>query len=190
MSDVQRDAPGVVNGIDTQALFDVMRDVREDPDKGIVSYHVRTDWAGQAKAVARAIGMTMAGEPMDRGFEIEADEPKELLGEDTAANPQELLFAAMNACMMVTFVVGAAIRGITLESISIDTRGDLDLRGFLGLDATIKPGYDTIYYTVNLKGNGTVEQYEEIHDAVVRTSPNRFNLAMPVNLVGRLEISD
>lgn len=189
MSEPQPQTPGVVNGIDTQALFDVMENVRNDPSQGVVSYHVRTEWEGQAKTVARAVSMAIGGQPMDRDFEVRADEPVELLGEDSAANPQELLFAAMNACVMVTYVVGAAVRGITLDSLTIDTEGDLDLRGFLGLDATVKPGYDTITYTVRLSGNGTTEQYQEIHDAVIRTSPNRFNLAMPINVVGKLEIN-
>ena len=125
---------------------------------------------------------------MARGFEIRGDEPPEFLGENTAPNPQELLFAGMNACMMATFVIGASIRGITLDALSIETEGDLDLRGFLGLNATIKPGFDTIRYTIRVSGNGTQEDYEAIHDAVIRTSPNRFNIAMPINLEGELKL--
>ncbi|CAN2968549.1 hypothetical protein METHPM2_130016 [Pseudomonas sp. PM2] len=34
-----------------------------------------------------------------RGFVIDVDEPAELLGTNTAANPQELILAALNACM-------------------------------------------------------------------------------------------
>ena len=71
---------------------------------------------------------------MPRNFTIVADEPMELLGTNTAPNPQELLMAAVNACMMVGYVCQAAIRGITLDDCRIETEGELDLRGFLGLD--------------------------------------------------------
>ena len=86
----------------------------------------------------------------------------------------------MNACMMAGYVVGAAIRGITLRSLSIETEGELDLRGFLGIDPDVKSGYDTIRHTVRIAGDGSPEDFEAIHRTVQRTSPNRFDLAMPV----------
>lgn len=183
-----RPSPGLVNGIDTDALFGVMDAIRQDPAKGKIDYTVKTDWQGQTRSLARAIDMTLDGVTQPRTFEIPADEPKELLGEDTGPNPQELLFAALNACMMATFVVGASIRGIKLTSLSIETKGQLDLRGFLGLDATVKPGYDTIDYTVFVSGDGAPEQYEEIHRTCQRVSPNRFSISMPVTLRGNVEI--
>jgi uncharacterized OsmC-like protein len=183
-----RPALGRVNGIDTAALFGVMDAIRNDPDKGKIDYVVRTDWQGQTRSIARAVEMTLDGVTQPRTFAMPADEPLELLGEDTAPNPQELLFAALNACMVATFVVGAAVRGIKLTSLSIETKGQLDLRGFLGLDATVKPGYDTIDYTVYVSGDGTPEQYDEIHRTCQRVSPNRFSISMPVTLRGAVRI--
>ena len=37
-----------------------------------------------------------------------------------------------------------------------------------------------------LEGDGTREQYEEIHQAVMATSPNYFNMAQPIQMCGRL----
>src|SRR5207302_941057 len=42
------------------------------------------------------------------------------------ANAQEHLLAALNACMMVGYVAQCAVRGITLESLEIDTDGEID----------------------------------------------------------------
>jgi hypothetical protein len=64
------------------------------------------------------------------------------------------------------------------------------LRGFLGLDATVKPGYDEIHYTVRIKGDGKPEQFEKIHQNVIATSPNRFNLANPIKLTANLVVED
>ncbi len=115
-----------------------------------------------------------------------SDEPVELLGSNEAPNPQELLLAALNACMMVGYVAGASLKGITLDTVEIRTRGELDLRGFLGLDESVSPGYRRINYTVHISGNGTREQFEEIHQAVMATSPNYFNMAQPIQMCGRL----
>ena len=41
-------------------------------------------------------------------------------------------------------------------------------------------------YTVHLEGDGTREQFEEIHQAVMATSPNYFNMAQPIQMCGRL----
>jgi hypothetical protein len=35
---------------------------------------------------------------------------------------------------------------------------------------------------VRIKGNGTKEQFAEIHEAVMATSPNFYNLSRPVGL--------
>jgi uncharacterized OsmC-like protein len=94
--------------------------------------------------------------------------------------------SAVNACMMVGYVAQAAIRGIQLQSCRIETDGELDLRGFLGLDDSIPPGYRRLNYRVHLQGDGTRAQYEEIHRAVMATSPNYFNMARPIEMSGTL----
>jgi hypothetical protein len=36
------------------------------------------------------------------------------------------------------------VRAITLESLAIETDGDIDLPGFLGIDPAVPPGYETL----------------------------------------------
>jgi hypothetical protein len=43
---------------------------------------------------------------------------------------------------------------------------------------------------VRIAGNGTPEQFKEIHDNVMKTSPNYFNLSQPVKLDAKLEIEN
>jgi uncharacterized OsmC-like protein len=123
-----------------------------------------------------------------RHFSIDADEPFELLGRNTAPNPQELLMAALNACITVGYVAGAAMQGIVLEKVEIETSGALDLRGFLGIDPAVRPGYDAIHYVARLKGAGTPEQFQAIHETVAKTSPNYFNISRPVAIDARLVV--
>ena len=74
------------------------------------------------------------------------------------------------------------MRGISLESLEIETDGEIDLRGFLGIDPAVPPGYENLRYIVRIKGSGTKEQYAEVHEAVMATSPNFYNVSRPVAL--------
>jgi len=172
----------VVNGLDLDALGQVVEAVQQDPSKGMARFRVNTIWKGQTRSESRVDQYWLGGERIPRSFRIATDEPIEVLGQNTAPNPQEMLMAAVNACVLVGYVAGASVNGITLEKVEIEAEGELDLRGFLGLDESVKPGYDSLKYTVRIKGNGTKEQFEAIHQNVMKTSPNYFNLASPVRI--------
>jgi uncharacterized OsmC-like protein len=177
-----------VNGLDLDALGEVVDAIEQDKSKAIVGFDVTTRWTGQTRSETTVDGFTMAGERITRSHKIVADEPGELLGADSAPNPQELLMAAFNACITVGYVAGAALKGITLESLEIRTRGELDLRGFLGLSDTVAPGYEAIDYEVRIKGDGSAEDFEEIHANVIKTSPNYFNVSRPIKLNAKLSV--
>src|SRR5262245_294906 len=171
-----------INGIDLEGLGQVVEQIKHDETKGFVRFRVATTWKGQTRSEARVTSYDFNGVEIPRDFSIVADEPFELLGQNSAPNPQELLMAAFNACIMVGYVANAAVMGITLTNVEIETDGELNLRGFLGLDPNVKPGYDSIRCRVRLTGNGTREQYQAIHEQVVKTSPNYFNVAQPIRI--------
>ena len=175
-----------VNDIDLDALDETVAAIEKDAANGRVEFSVKKEWAGQTRSETTVEGYRIGGAHIERRFKIIADEPCELLGTNTAPNPQELLMSAVNACMMVGYVAQASIRGIKLDACRIETQGELDLRGFLGLDESVPPGYRRINYRVTIEGNGTREQYEEIHAAVQATSPNFFNMAQPIQMCGTL----
>jgi uncharacterized OsmC-like protein len=172
----------VVNGINVDDLFALIEGVRREPAKGKTNWRVATTWQGQARSRSEIESYDIGGERVPRRFSIDIDEPHELGGSNRFANPQEHLIAALNACMTVGYVAQCAVRGIILESLAIETDGEIDLRGFLGIDPAVPQGYENLSYTVRIKGNGTKEQFAEVHKAVMATSPNFYNLSRPVVL--------
>ncbi|MEW6384669.1 MAG: OsmC family protein, partial [Pseudomonadota bacterium] len=110
------------------------------------------------------------------------------LGQNSAPNPQELLMAALNACLTVGYVVNAAAMGITVHSLEIETDGELDLRGFLGLDESVNPGYDEVTYVVRLNTDASRERLEELHAVVTKTSVNLANFSKAIRMVSKLEV--
>jgi uncharacterized OsmC-like protein len=174
--------PTVVNGINVDDLFALIGGVRRDAAKGKTNWRVTTTWQGQARSRAQVESFEIGGERVPRRFVIDIDEPSELGGSNRFANPQEHLIAALNACMTVGYVAQCAVRGITLESLAIETDGEIDLRGFLGIDPAVPPGYENLSYTVRIKGSGTKKEFAEVHEAVMATSPNFYNMSRPVAL--------
>jgi uncharacterized OsmC-like protein len=177
-----------INGIDTDALRQTMEAVSGDPRKGIARFNVTTAWKHGTRSETRVESWALGGQGLPKNFTIAIDEPPELLGGNTAPNPQEVLMASANACMLATYVAACSMQGIQLHRLEIEMRGELDLRGFLGLDKKVKPGYDEIEFDVRIKGDGTPEQFKAVHEWVQKTSPNFFNLANPIRMKPRLVV--
>ena len=177
-----------LNGINTEALRGAMEAITNDPAKGMTHWQVTSHWRGGTRSDTQVTHYVIGGQQIAKDFTIKVDEPLELCGTNKYANPQEYLLAALNACMIVGYSACCAHAGIELEELRIETDGEIDLRGFLGIDPTVKPGYDQLRYTVYLKGKGTPEQFEKIHRTVMATSPNYFNLSTAVPMKSRLVV--
>jgi uncharacterized OsmC-like protein len=179
-----------MNGINVPALKAFVDRVKNDPDQRTAKFKVKTEWKGQTKTITTISDYALGDKKYSRDFQIHADEPYELLGGNTAPNPQELLMAALNACMSVGYAANAAAMGIQLEKLEIETEGQLDLRGFLGLDPNVKPGYEEIHYTVVVKSSASQEKLEELHQAIMKTSPNFSNLATSIRMIPNLVVDN
>lgn len=178
----------IVNGINVTNLENFARDVAADHTNAEVRFNVQTKWMGQTKSVTNVTQCSLSGRQMERDFQIVSDEPVELLGENTAPGPMELLLAALNACMSVGYVTGAAARGIKIKSLEIETDTDLDLGGFLGLDENLNPGVNEVRYNVKICADASQDQIEELHAHVMKTSPNFHNMARGIKVSPKLEI--
>lgn len=178
--------PKMINGLCVEDVEDLMEDFRNDAAAGQTKWKVSTVWMGGTQSRAFVDSFRIGDEEIKRSFTINIDEPEELGGGNLYPNPQEHLMAALNACMMVGFVALCALRGITLEKLTIESEGDIDIRGFFGLDSTVPPGYERLDYRIHVKGDGTREQFAEIHRMMTLTSPNFHNLSHPVTLRPRL----
>jgi uncharacterized OsmC-like protein len=177
-----------INNLDLKALGEMVQAIQADPAQAKVQFRAKTAWTGQTRSETTIDSYILGGKRIARRFKVVADEPPELLGSDTAPNPQELLMSAVNACMTVGYVANAALRGIELETLEIEMHGELDLHGFLGLSEDVPPGYRDVHYTVRIAGNGTPEQFTDIHQAVMRTSPNYFNMANAIRMHACCEV--
>ena len=114
--------------------------------------------------------------------ELTVDEPATLGGGDTAANPVEHALAALISCQVVAYRFWAARLGVTLDAVEVTAEGDLDVRGFFGLDDAVRPGFTAVRVGVVLSGPETAERYAELRRTVDAHCPvlDLFSRATPV----------
>ena len=172
----------IVNGIDVEALQATIHAVSKDPAPGMTTWRVATQWMGGTRSDTHVDHYMIGGQRVEKDWTIKIDEPFEICGTNQYANPQEYLLAAMNACMMVGYVALSSLMGVELESVRIETEGDIDLRGFLGVDPDVAPGYQSLKQTVYIKGGGSPEQFQKIHEMAWNLAPNRHNITTAVAL--------
>ena len=185
---VSSSSSNIVNGIDTDAVHTLIDDVDGDPAKGMTHWRVANAWQRGTHSRAQVDGFAIGGANVARRFVIDMDEPLEIGGGNAYANPQEYLLAALNACMIVGYTALCALQGIALEKLEITTEGNIDLRGFFGLDPAVPAGYRELQSRVVISADGSEEQLRKIHQMVLATSPNFFNITRAIRVVPELTI--
>ena len=180
------EASCIRNGIDVAAVEALAAGVQADPAQGRTSWRIRSQWKSGTRSDHLVEGCTLGGTYVPRPFTISVDEPVELGGANQFANPQEYLLAALNACMMVGYTAVAALMGVKLTKLEVQTRGDIDLRGFLGIGDRVPAGYVALEQEVHIAGSGTPEEFSRLHDIVRATSPNFFNITRAVPVRSRM----
>ena len=63
----------------------------------------------------------------------------------------DLVLGALTTCRDITYKAYATALGIDLQKVETACEGDLDLRGFLGVDESVRKGFQVIRGTVTLR---------------------------------------
>ena len=111
---------------------------------------------------------------------FKVDEPPALGGADAAANPVQYALASLGSCQAITYQFWAEQLGIGFDTLSVRVEGDLDIRGFLGSDDSVRPGFSAVRVEVTVTGPEGPERYQELAAAVDRHCPVLDLFANPV----------
>lgn len=149
-------SPTVVNGIETSTLLATVNAIKATPALGACRFRARNTWLAGNHNRSTVTGFFGAGQEMAhrQSFTMDADEPAILAGNDEGANPVEHLLHALASCLTTSMVAHAAVRGIVIETLESELEGDIDLRGFLGLDPVAPKGYTAIRVRFRATGDG------------------------------------
>ncbi len=152
----------MVNGIDMDVLESTVNAIQHDPELGKCKFRVSNKWVGANHNCTTVTGFYGAKQEIahKQPFELHADEPPILAGEDQGANPVEHLLNALAACVTTSMVDHAAVRGIHIEELESEIEGDIDLQGFLGLSKEVPKGFTDI--RVKFKVKADVDNMERL----------------------------
>ncbi|MGM1064421.1 OsmC family protein [Saccharothrix sp. Mg75] len=162
-----------LNEVDVESIGNLVEAIRADATAAATTWAARVAWKGGFRSEARV-----------RGFDpTPSDEPPALGGTDTAPNPVEQLLSALGNCLAVGYAANASVAGIEVDGLTVDLRGTIDLRVFLGL-AEGHAGFDTITASVRIDTTAPREDVEALHAKVLRSSPVGHTLgnAVPVTV--------
>ena len=145
----------IVNGIDLDTLTGTVEAIDQEPELGACKFRARNTWLGGNHNCTTVSGFYGAKQEIahKQVFELHADEPPILAGQDDGANPVEHLLNALAACVTTSMVAHAAVRGIHIEALESELEGDIDLRGFLGLDEGVPKGFTDIRVKFRVKSD-------------------------------------
>jgi uncharacterized OsmC-like protein len=176
-----------VNGGDVERLIETMRAVRTRPEAARFAFRARNRWfdGGRNRAEMKDYyGACEEQTDRPRAFVCEMDEPPVLLGRDGGANPVEIALAALSGCLTTSLVYHAAVRGITVYEVESTYEGDIDLRGFLGMDAKIRNGFQHVRVTMRVRADADDATLDELVRMAQERSPvfDIFTNPVPVTV--------
>jgi uncharacterized OsmC-like protein len=174
MNDTDTAIENRVNGVSLRSLFDMIDAIRSQPWLARFQFRARNQWldGGHTRTIVKNFyGVGQERKGRHRPFVLESDLPALFDGGNTAINPLECLLTAIGACMTTTLVFQAAARGINVDAIECSVEGDIDLRGFLGLDDEVPRGFERIKIAVNIEADLPDNELDRIVDLGTSYSP-------------------
>lgn len=174
------------NNINLAGLSEFVNEIKEHKSQSKISYGVDVNWTTGTQLTAKMKNIQLGDQKLVRNFSFDIDEPGQLLGLNTNPTPAEYLMGGIASCMAVTFVAGASLMGISLESLQIQLNGELDLCGFLGIDTNEATGFEKFDCNIIVDGDGTEEQYEILRKKVMKHSPNYSTMVNAVTITPRI----
>jgi len=153
-----------LNGVDTATLFATIDAVRNEPDLAAFRFRAVNERVSGTHSRGTFPGFFGAGQehthavPGAGDVVIDADHPAVLVGTDHGPTPAELLLNALAACLMAGLGNIAAARGFELGGVRCRVEGDIDLRGILGIDASVRNGFSDVRVVFEVDGDADRER--------------------------------
>jgi len=161
-----------INGVDTATLFATIGAVRDQPELAKFRFRTVHDWVSGTESEGRFPGFYGAGQEHTHVHPtvVRADHPAVLVGNDNGPTPAELLLNALGACLTAGIGNIAAARGIELKDVRCRVEGDIDLRGLLGIDDTVRNGFESIRVVFSVEGDADAERLAKLVEQSVARS--------------------
>lgn len=161
----------------TATISGIQQALKQDARAGAAAFRVDHELVGVTEVEVNV------GE-----HQFRVDEPESLGGSALAPNPVEYALASLGSCQAITYRVWATLRGVQVDRVSVRVEGDLDLRGFFGVDETVRPGFGGVRLVVTISGPESEEVYRELQREADRYCPVLDIFQNPVPVTTQVEV--
>ncbi|TKJ18916.1 MAG: hypothetical protein CEE42_15995 [Promethearchaeota archaeon Loki_b31] len=148
--------------------------IKEDVSKGEKNFNVSCEMLSEGMQCKVTMGASK--------HEVIIDAPAGLDGTDQGASPLLAILGSIGACIIAVTRFWALIMDIKIESMTVNSRGHINLAAIFGLDDKMLPGYDKLEPVVRIKADAPKEKVEEMMEKVWTHCPviTNFNGASPI----------
>ncbi|HYB76130.1 MAG TPA: OsmC family protein [Nitrososphaerales archaeon] len=157
-----------LNGFDVDELSGESRDLAKHKEKCQVSRTLRAEWKGGARA------------------RVYSPDGKELfVGGEGEFGAMSVALASLLACEIDVLATNATLRGIELETLTVEGTGEFNYARYMNAAKEPAPGYQGISYTVRIKSKkASKEQLAELTRLCETASPvgDTFSRRVPLKL--------
>lgn len=142
---------------------------RDEPKKALATVKTRSQLTDRFRSEIKI-----------RQHQLVIDEPQSLGGTDSGPNPIEMILAALGSCQEITYRAFATAMNIPLTSVSTRVEGNIDFRGFFGVDDSVRAGFQKIKIVVDIESSASDEALNKLKQAVDSHCPVLDMLENPV----------
>jgi uncharacterized OsmC-like protein len=167
---------GSNSGVNAQVLGTVIEGINNQPEMAKVTFQVQTKWeSGDGfRITSTGKNFQIGGQTVERrqAFTLVSDYPDEMGGMSRGPTVCEICMASIGSCISQTIVAYATMMGVQLDSIRIETEGDIDIRGFTGVSENVRPGAQEFRMNIHLDSKtASKEQLEKLYQLGKKFSP-------------------
>lgn len=160
------------NGVNVDGLFGALDAVKAQPEAAKFQFRASNEWVSGTHSRSRIHDFFGLGSEQTHRdpHEYDADHPEQLVGTDVGPSPVEFLLHALAACITAGIGNVASARGIDLTRVTSTVSGDIDLVGLLGLDDSVRNGYQNIEMRVSIEGDAGADDLRRVVERSIARS--------------------
>ncbi|TAI49571.1 OsmC family protein [Flagellimonas allohymeniacidonis] len=165
--------PSLINSIDLSEISRIIETITENPKAAQLRLGIKSQWrnSGHHAYICKIYQSSFYEDfEMAKLLYVNTRRPNMKLGRNEWSRPVKSVLENMAISITTTLLIHAASRGISLTKVGVIIEGELDMRGFLGLDDSIRSGYQDIAVQLEIDGALNQAQAKELK-YLARKSP-------------------
>jgi uncharacterized OsmC-like protein len=166
----------ISSGVNAQVLGTVVESIKNQPEMAKITFEMQTQWqSGDGfKTTSTGKNFQLGGQTIERreAFTLTSDYPDVMGGMSKGPTVCEMCMASIASCISQTIVAYATMMGVQLDSIRIQTEGDIDIRGFTNVSEKVRPGAQEFRMNIHLDSKtASKDQLEKLYELGKKFSP-------------------